>query len=121
MSGSVWSAHRQRLPVPRDRARRDGSGQIGQPRPGGRAQQRAQDDPAQPRERPGLGFVAEDDGAQAAGRGAERERVLGVQPPGVRDEGEGMRRSLATTVLRSAIGCAFHRKDAGRAAGTSIN
>src|SRR6185437_9917284 len=35
--------------------------------------------------------MAEDDGAQAVGRGAERERVLGVQPAGVRDEGEGIR------------------------------
>ena len=79
------------LPLPRDRARYDGPGQIGQPRLGGRVQQRAQDRPAQPRERPGLGFMAEDDGARAVGWGAERERVLGVQPAGVRDEGEGIR------------------------------
>jgi hypothetical protein len=35
--------------------------------------------------------MAEDDGAQAVGRGAERERMLGVQPPCVRNEGERMR------------------------------
>ena len=35
--------------------------------------------------------MADDDGTQAVGRGAERERALGVQPPGVRNDGERVR------------------------------
>jgi hypothetical protein len=44
------------LPLPLDRTRCDGPGQIGQPRLGGCVQQRAQDRRPSHRERPGLGF-----------------------------------------------------------------
>lgn len=54
----------------------------------GRTQPPGQEHTAQPGERPDLCFMADDNGAQAVGRGAERERALGVQPRGVRDDGE---------------------------------
>jgi len=68
-----------------------GSGQIDQPRLVFRTEAPGQIHPAQSRERPDLRFVADDDGARAVGCGAERERVLGMQPPRIRDEGESTR------------------------------
>jgi hypothetical protein len=68
-----------------------GSGQIVEHRLVGRTQPPRQEHPAQSREQPDLGFMADDDGTQAVGRGADRERALGVQPMGVGNEGECVR------------------------------
>ncbi len=73
---------------PRRRAVAGGSGQIVEHRLVGRTQPPGQEHPAQPREQPDLGFMADDNGAQTVGREADRERALGVQPRGVRDDGE---------------------------------
>ena len=78
----------------------------------GRAQARRQVHPAEPRDRSDLGFMADDDCAQTVGRGAKRERAVGVQPRSIGHDRERMcGRTAATTVLRRTTGCAFHRKD----------
>ena len=75
----------------RRRAVAGGLGQIVEHRLVGRTEPPGQEHAAQPREQPDLGFMADNDGAQAVGRGAERERALGVQPLCVRNDGKRMR------------------------------
>ena len=65
------SRQRARMSPASPHAVAGGSGQIIEHRLVGRVQPRRQEHPAQPREQPDLGFMADDDGAQAVGRGAE--------------------------------------------------
>ena len=74
----------------RRRAVAGGAGQIVEHRLVGRVQSRGQDHPAKARKQPDLGLMADDDRAQAVGRGAKGERALGMQPLGVRDDGKRM-------------------------------
>ena len=57
-----------------------GSGQILEHRLVGRLKAWSKGTPAEPAAVTHLGFMADDDGAQAVGRGAEREGALGVHP-----------------------------------------
>ena len=58
-----------------------GSSQIVEHRLVDRMQPRREECASQPWEQSDLGFVADDDGARAVGRGAEREGALGVHAP----------------------------------------
>jgi hypothetical protein len=62
----------------RRRAVAGSSGQIVKERLVGRMQSRSQKHLAPPWKQPDLGFMVDDNGTQAVGRGAEREGALGV-------------------------------------------
>jgi hypothetical protein len=68
-----------------------GSIQVVEHRLVDRMQPRREDCASQPGERSDLGFVADDDGARAVWRGAERERALGVHASPVGSDGERTR------------------------------